>query len=89
MKKKALGLGDMAIPWLDYANREGLQQDDLEKYDRFFGGKDIDDSNENVHPAISKRHIHPEDAAYEGDEVAKKYFDYLLKMQRNKKNKQG
>lgn len=87
MKKRALGLGDMAIPGLDYANREGLQQDDLEKYDRFFGGHDIDEANENIHPVISKRHEHSEDAAYVEDPDAKKYFDFLLKMKKDKTKK--
>ena len=84
MRKKALGLGDMSIPGLDYDNRTGLTDNELEKYDRFFGGKDLSETNTDVLPTTFKTSEHPEDRAYEDDEKAKQYFDYLFNRVKEK-----
>jgi hypothetical protein len=89
MKKKALGLNDMAIPGVPYGNREGMQQDDFAVSNRFFGKEDGDNKNQNSQPIIKKRFETPEDAAYEEDPVASKYFEYLLKMISEKKSRRN
>jgi hypothetical protein len=87
MKKQALGLNDIAIPGVPYANREGMQDDDLAVSNRFFGKEDADNKNQNSQPIIKKRFETPEDAAYQEDPAATKYFEYLLKMRAKKKSR--
>ena len=89
MKKEALGLNDMAIPGIPYANREGMQDDDLAVSNRFFGREDADNKNQNSQPIITKRFETPEDAAYQEDPAAAKYFNYLLKMRSEKKSRRN
>ena len=86
MKKQALGLNDIAIPGVPYANREGMQDDDLAVSNRFFGREDADNKNQNSQPIINKGSETSEDAAYKKDPAAAKYFEYLLKMRAKKKS---
>lgn len=85
MKKKALGLNDMAIPGAPYENRTGMDAANSATSNRFFGKEFSDDHNENAVPIVKKRHEVPEDTGYEEDPVAAKYFQYLLKMRKKKK----
>lgn len=94
MKKKALGLNDLAIPGAPYENRVGTDPANMAISNRFFGKEFSDDHNENALPIVKKRHEVPEDAGYEEDPVAAKYFEYLLEMRKKKKanrkwNEQG
>ena len=84
MKKKALGLNDIAIPGVPYENRLGTDDANLAISNRFFGKEFSDDHNENSSPVIKKRTEHPEDAAYEEDPHAEEYFKQLLKMRSEK-----
>jgi len=85
MKKTALGLNDIAIPGAPYENRTGVDPANSAISNRFFGKEFSDDHNENALPIVKKRHEVPEDAGYEEDPAAAKYFQYLLKMRRKKK----
>lgn len=89
MKKQALGLNDIAIPGVPYANREGMQDDDLAVSNRFFGKEDADNKNQNSQPIIKKRFENPEDAYYQEDPAAAKYFEYLLKMRSEKRSRRN
>ncbi len=89
MKKEALGLNDIAIPGVPYENRMGMTDADLAISNRFFGKESPinDEKMENDDPIVFKRRTSFEDGAYEEDLLAKKYFDWLLKL-RDKKKKQ-
>ena len=94
MKKKALGLNDLAIPGAPYENRTGTDPANMAISNRFFGKEFSDDHNENALPIVKKRHEVPEDAGYVEDPAAAKYFEYLLGMRKKKKanrkaNEQG
>jgi len=86
MKKTALGLNDMAIPGVPYANRQGLQDDDFAVSNRFFGkeSQTDDEKIENDDPIVYKRRTSFEEAASEEDIMAKKYFEKLLKIREDK-----
>lgn len=86
MKKEALGLNDMAIPGVPYANRMGTKDEDLAISNRFFGQEDRDNMNQNSQPVITKRFEHQEDTVYVPDPHADKYFNFLLKMRTKKKS---
>ena len=86
MKKKALGLNDLAIPGAPYENRTGTDPANMAISNRFFGKEFSDDHNENALSVVKKRYEVPEDAGYVEDPVASKYFEYLLKMRRKKKS---
>jgi hypothetical protein len=87
MKKKALGLNDMAIPGIPYENRTGTDEGNMAISNRFFGKEFSDDKNESALPVVKKTKEVPEDVAYEEDPSAAKYFEYLLKMRSDKKSR--
>ena len=86
MKKTALGLNDMAIPGVPYANRQGLQDDDFSVSNRFFGkeSQTNDENIENDDPIVYKRRTSFEEVANERDIMAEKYFEKLLKIRDDK-----
>jgi hypothetical protein len=87
MNKKGLGLNDIAIPGVPYENRMGTDDANLAVSNKFFGKEYLDDHNSNSLPIASKRNEAPEEAAYEKDPVAEKYFQKLLKLRSDKKNR--
>lgn len=71
---------EMGIPGLPLANRGdsgGQGSEDAAISNRFFGGEDRDDHNENSQPVIKKRRDRVDDPAYDSDDAASKYFALL------------
>lgn len=79
---------EMGIPGLPLANRGdsgGQGDEDAAISNRFFGGEDRDDHNENSQPVIKKRNDRVDDPAYDIDDAATKYFDILYKTVTSKR----
>ena len=78
--KKISKAFEMGIPGLPLANRGdsgGQGSEDAAISNRFFGGEDRDDHNENSQPVIKKRRDRVDDPAYDSDDAASKYFALL------------
>lgn len=89
--KKISKAFEMGIPGLPLANRGdsgGLGPEDAAISNRFFGGEDHDDHNENSQPVIKKRNERVDDPAYNSDDAANKYFQLLFGKVKSKHLKQ-
>lgn len=84
--KRAFEMGIPGLPLQNSGATGGQGDEDAAISNRFFGGEDRDDHNENSQPVIKKRNERVDDPAYDSDDAATKYFQILFgKVQSKRK----
>lgn len=85
ISKRAFEMGIPGLPLQNRGDSGGQGPEDAAISNRFFGGEDHDDHNQNSQPVINKRNERIDDPAYDVDDAATKYFDILYKTVKSKR----